>query len=56
MSDPKLWVPCPACKGLRFAVLHEPKASLAHVLCEGCNRELLTVSMAPPEEPRVAVI
>lgn len=52
MIDRKRWVPCPACRGLRFAVVYEAAANLAHVLCEGCNRELISVTMAPPEEPR----
>lgn len=49
--DPKIFIPCPACRGLRFAVVYEQQANLAHVICEGCNRELIAVTMAPPAEP-----
>lgn len=55
----KQFVPCPACRGLRFAVVYEEATSLAHVLCENCNRELMAVAMTLPEEPlntRVAPI
>lgn len=52
MSEPKsTYVPCPACRGLSYTVRYEHRANVAHILCSGCNRELISVTMAPPEEP-----
>lgn len=51
MSENLRYVPCPGCRGLAFEVLHDEKAMLAHVLCSGCKRELLSVALAPPNEP-----
>lgn len=52
MSDPRVFVPCPSCKGLSYYVVYERSANVAHVLCTGCDRELISVTMAQPEEPR----
>lgn len=52
MSDPKTtFVPCPACKGLSFVVIYQPRDMLARVQCTDCDRELIAVAMAPPDEP-----
>lgn len=59
MTDPKpKYIPCsaPGCHSLSFVVISEDRASLAHVCCANCNRELLAVTLAPPDESRVPVI
>ncbi len=59
MSETMQFVPCPGCRALDFNVLHDAGQMLARVLCSHCNRELLAVQMAPPNEPlnpRVAPI
>ena len=58
MTDPKpTYVACPGagCHGLSYSVLYDHRTNVAHVICSGCNRELLAVTMTPPEERGVKV-
>jgi hypothetical protein len=51
VSDPRIFVPCPACHLMDYCVLYEEATNRAHVLCKNCSRELLSVAMAPMPEP-----
>ena len=51
MNDSLTFIACPGCHLLSFNVLHDAGQMLARVLCSHCNRELMAVQMAPPNEP-----